>query len=258
MSSKIINVLTSLIEENGNEEFLTLWNENKKEEIFEMIKKLEKKSVKPKKKKDDNAPKKNVSAWILFSKAERPKIKAEFPDMNPKEVMKELSNRWKIAKKDEEIMAEFAQQARKDKERYEEEKKDYVSPEVSEVSESEEEEAPKKGKKSKKTKKAKKVKAEGEPKKPKSAWLFFCEAERKKISKEENAPKGRDILTELGRRWKEVTDKKKKKFEKLAAEAKEQYVEDMKKFKAEKDDNDDLETEDETKEDSEIEFEEDN
>ena len=84
MSSKIINVLTSLIEENGNEEFLTLWNENKKEEIFEMIKKLEKKSVKPKKKKDDNAPKKNVSAWILFCIVERPKIKAEFPDMKPK------------------------------------------------------------------------------------------------------------------------------------------------------------------------------
>ena len=78
-----MNFLTSLVEENANWDFIDLWNESK-EEIFEMIKKLEKKSVKPKKKKDDNAPKKNVSAWILFCRVERPKIKAEFPDMKPK------------------------------------------------------------------------------------------------------------------------------------------------------------------------------
>ena len=53
-----------------------------------MLKKLDKKSKSIKKKKDENAPKKNFSAWILFCKAERPNIKREFPDMNPKDVMK--------------------------------------------------------------------------------------------------------------------------------------------------------------------------
>ena len=111
----------------------------------------------------------------------------------------------------------------KEGQRYEEEKKDYVSPEVSES-----EDIPKA--KVKKVKKTKKVKPVGEPKKPKSAWLFFCEQEIKKLSKEENSPKGRDIMVELGKRWKEVSENKKKKFEKMAKQAKEQYDEDMKKL----------------------------
>jgi hypothetical protein len=231
MSAKIINAISALIEENGNEDFIALWNDEKKEEILAMLKKLEKPEKKAAKKdKDENAPKKNVSAWILFFKAERPKIKKEFPSMKPQEVMAELSKRWKIAKDDEEVMKEFAEKAKQDKERYEEEKKDYVPPPADEN-----DDTPKKGKKGgKKAKKEKKVKAEGEPKRAKSAWLFFCDAERKKLAKEENAPKGKDILGELAKRWKDLSDKKKKKYNKLAEEAKAQYTEDMEKFKAAK------------------------
>ena len=228
MSAKIINAISALIEENGNEDFIALWNDEKKEEILSMLKKLEKSEKKAAKKdKDENAPKKNVSAWILFCKAERPKITKEFPKMKPQEVMAELSKRWKIAKDDEEVMKEFAEKAKQDKERYEEEKKDYVPPPADEN-----DDTPKKGKKG--GKKEKKVKAEGEPKRAKSAWLFFCDAERKKLAKEENAPKGKDILGELAKRWKELSDKKKKKYNKLAEEAKAQYTEDMEKFKAAK------------------------
>ena len=114
MSTKIINLITALIAEHGDEDFQTLWNEEKKEEILEMLKKLDKKT-KATKKKDKNAPKKNVSSWILYCKAERPKIKREFPDMKPQDIMKELSKRWKDAKEDEEVMAEFAEEAKKDK-----------------------------------------------------------------------------------------------------------------------------------------------
>jgi len=229
MSTKIINAISALIAESCNDDdFQTLWLNEKKEEILAMLKKLEKSEKKPKKEKDENAPKKNVSAWILFSKAERPKIKKEFPSMKPQEVMAELSKRWKIAKDDEEVMEEFAEKARQDKERYEEEKKDYVPA----PSDEDDDETPKK--KTKKAKKAKKVKPEGEPKRPKSAWLFFCDAERKNLAKEENAPKGKEVLGELSKRWKALSDKKKKKYNKLAEEAKEQYTEDMKKFKTKK------------------------
>jgi len=251
MSAKIINALSALIEENGNDDFIALWNDEKKEEILDMLKKLEKSEKKPKKKKDENAPKKNVSAWILFCKAERPKIKKEFPKMKPQEVMAELSKRWKVAKDDEEVMEEFAEEARKDKERYEEEKKDYVAPEVDS-----DDETPKKSKKTKKAKKEKKVKAEGEPKRAKSAWLFFCDAERKNLAKEENAPKGKDILGELAKRWKDLSDKKKKKFTKLAEEAKAQYAEDMEKFKASKENEDEIEV-DEAEIETEVEDEDD-
>jgi len=246
MSAKIIDAISTLIAEScTDDDFQTLWLNEKKEEILDMLKKLEKSEKKPKKKKDENAPKKNVSAWILFSKAERPKIKKEFPKMKPQDVMAELSKRWKIAKDDEEILKEFAEEARKDKERYEEEKKDYVAPEVDS-----DDENPKK--KTKKAKKEKKVKAEGEPKRAKSAWLFFCDAERKNLAKEENAPKGKDILGELAKRWKVLSDKKKKKYNKLAEEAKAQYIEDMEKFKAEKE----AENVDEDEEEVEVEEEE--
>jgi len=228
MSAKIVNYISTLISSCQDEEFISLWNSEEKDKVLEMIKALDKDSKKPKKKKDENAPKKNVSAWILFSKAERPKIKKEFPSMKPQEVMAELSKRWKIAKDDEEVMEEFAEKARQDKERYEEEKKDYVPA----PSDEDDDETPKK--KTKKAKKAKKVKPEGEPKRPKSAWLFFCDAERKNLAKEENAPKGKEVLGELSKRWKALSDKKKKKYNKLAEEAKEQYTEDMKKFKTKK------------------------
>jgi len=229
MSAKIVNYISTLISSCQDEEFISLWNSEEKDKVLEMIKALDKDSKKPKKKKDENAPKKNVSAWILFSKAERPKIKKEFPSMKPQEVMAELSKRWKIAKDDEEVMEEFAEKARQDKERYEEEKKDYVPPPADD-----DEETPKK--KGKKGKKAKKVKPEGEPKRAKSAWLFFCDAERKNLAKEENAPKGKEVLGELSKRWKALSDKKKKKYNKLAEEAKEKYAEEMKKFKAAKND----------------------
>jgi len=242
MSSKIVNYISTLISSCQDEEFISLWNSEEKDKVLEMIKALDKDSKKPKKKKDENAPKKNVSAWILFSKAERPKIKKEFPSMKPQEVMAELSKRWKIAKDDEEVMEEFAEKARQDKERYEEEKKDYVSPPADD-----DEETPKK-----KAKKAKKVKPEGEPKRAKSAWLFFCDAERKNLAKEENAPKGKEVLGELSKRWKVVSDKKKKKYTKLAEEAKAQYVEDMKKFKAKKNDDENEDEIDEAEVETEV------
>ena len=242
MSAKIVNYISTLISSCQDEEFISLWNSEEKDKVLEMIKALDKDSKKPKKKKDENAPKKNVSAWILFSKAERPKIKKEFPSMKPQEVMAELSKRWKIAKDDEEVMEEFAEKARQDKERYEEEKKDYVSPPADD-----DEETPKK-----KAKKAKKVKPEGEPKRAKSAWLFFCDAERKNLAKEENAPKGKEVLGELSKRWKVVSDKKKKKYTKLAEEAKAQYVEDMKKFKAKKNDDENEDEIDEAEVETEV------
>ena len=222
--SSIIEKFSAMIEKFEDiEELANFWNAEGKEEILLLLKdKVKDKKDKAKKKKDVNAPKKNVSAWILFCKVERPKVKKEFPNMPPKEVMTELAKRWKIAKEDEDVLKEFAQGAKKDKERYEEEKKDYVSP----VESDEEEKTPKK--------KSKKVKAVGEPTRPKSAWLFFCEDERKKLAKEEDAPKGKDILKELGIRWKDVRDKKKNKFIKLAAQEKEQYTEDMEKFKNKK------------------------
>ena len=229
MSIKIINYLTKFISGCKDEEFISLWETEEKDNVLELIKSLDKKASLKKKKKDKNAPKKNVSTWILFSKAERPKVKNEFPDMPPKEVMTELAKRWKIAKEDEEVLQEFKILAEDDKKRYEEEKKNYIIPQ-------DDEEDDNNDNKKKKVKKQKKVKIPGQPSKPKSAWLIFCEEERKKLKDEEDTPKGKDILTELGARWKNLKEKggkKYTKFETMAINDKERYNEQMKNFNKE-------------------------
>jgi len=229
MSAKIVNYITNLISSCQDEDFINLWESEEKDKVMEMIKEdLEKKSSK-KKKKDKNAPKKNVSKWILFSKAERPKVKKDFPDMPPKEVMGELAKRWKIAQKDDEAMEEFRILAEEDKKRYEEEKKNYV-PNVDE--ESEEGKNVKNGKK-----KCKKAKVPGQPKKSKSSWLFFCDEERKKLKDEEDAPKGKEVLSELASRWKVLKEnggKKYEKFEDMAKKDKERYLQEMKNWNPDK------------------------
>lgn len=253
MSAKIVNYITDLLYSYQNQDFLTYWEEKDKDIILEMLKDLEKasgeKASKKKKKKDKNAPKKNVSTWILFSKAERPKVKKDFPTMPPKEVMGELAKRWKIAQKDEEAMEEFRILADEDKKRYEEEKKNYVPSEESEEEKDGEEND---GKKKKgKNSKPKKPKVPGQPIKAKSSWLFFCDEERKKLKDEEDAPKGKEVLSELASRWKVLKEKKGKKYEKfddMAKKDKERYLEEMKNWNPDKKDNEET-TETETEDD---------
>jgi hypothetical protein len=245
MSSKIVNYITNLISSCQDEDFVNLWESEEKDKVLQMIKEDLEKSSKKKKKKDKNAPKKNVSTWILFSKAERPKVKKDFPDMPPKEVMGELAKRWIIAKDDEEVMEEFRILAEEDKKRYEEEKKNYVPSEESEEENEDEGGKKKKGKKGK----AKKAKAPGQPNKPKSSWLFFCDEERKKLKDEEDAPKGKEVLSELASRWKVLKDKKGKKYEKfedMAKKDKERYLQEMKNWNPDKkEESEDTENEDE-------------
>ena len=239
MATKIINYLTNLINDQCQDEnFISNWAGDEKNIVLEMIKALDKKTSNKKKKKDKNAPKKNVSTWILFSKSERLKVKKDFPDMPPKEVMAELAKRWKIAKEDDDAMEEFKILAEEDKKRYEEEKKNYVPPENEEEEDYEEVKDKKKGKKGKK----KVAKVPGQPKKPKSSWLFFCEEERKNLKDEEDAPKGKDVLAELAARWKALKEKggkKYNKFDTMAKNDKERYAEDMKNFNEDKKDEDD-------------------
>lgn len=54
-----------------------------------------KRALKPKEAKDAKTKSdKPLSDYIIFTQSERAKVKEEFPDMSPKEVMKELGTRW--------------------------------------------------------------------------------------------------------------------------------------------------------------------
>jgi hypothetical protein len=86
----------------------------------------EKPEKKSKAKKDPNAPKKRT-AYNLFCKDERVRIKEEFPDMPNGEVLAELGARWKdLADENPDRAKEYKDRADEDKRLYVEAMKTYV------------------------------------------------------------------------------------------------------------------------------------
>jgi hypothetical protein len=81
------------------------------------------KSPKKGKKKDPNAPKKALSAYMFFAQANRDKVKKENPDATFGELGKHLGKLWSKASKSDK--AKYEAKANKDKERYEKEKAKY-------------------------------------------------------------------------------------------------------------------------------------
>jgi len=75
--------------------------------------------------------------------------------------------------------------------------------------------------------KVKKLKDPEAPKGRSSSYIFFCKEERQKVKDDNDGISNKDILVELGSRWKNLSDKKKKKFQKLAEADAERYKTEM-------------------------------
>ena len=74
------------------------------------------KKAKRKKRRDPDAPKRAVSAYVFFGHSERPKIQEENPDIEFKDVGRKLGERWRnLAAEDK---GKFEELAQKDKDRY--------------------------------------------------------------------------------------------------------------------------------------------
>ncbi|KAF9463329.1 high mobility group box domain-containing protein [Collybia nuda] len=82
------------------------------------------KAPRGKAKKDPNAPKRALSAYMFFSQDWRERIKTENPDAGFGEVGKLLGAKWKEL--DDEEKKPYIEQAARDKTRAEEEKASYV------------------------------------------------------------------------------------------------------------------------------------
>ena len=74
--------------------------------------------------KDDNAPKKPRSSYLLFSNSIRDEVRHENPKLDMGEISKILGSRWNSAS--DEIKEEFKVLAEKDKQRYKEEHEAYT------------------------------------------------------------------------------------------------------------------------------------
>jgi len=171
--------------------------------------------------KDENAPKRPKSGYMFFCEKKRLEIKASQPELKVTEVAKVLGERWKSATP--ETKAKYSKKSEADKVRYNAEKAEYKRPSDEELMKQKINQKKKRGKQSG-TKK--RTKPEGAPTRGKSAYLFFCADKRAEVKAENPDLKATEILAELGRLWKELSDEDKNQYNEQAAEAKEKYLQD--------------------------------
>ncbi|CAO3642016.1 unnamed protein product [Cunninghamella blakesleeana] len=87
--------------------------------------KADKSQKKTRSKKDPEAPKRGLSAYMIFSKENRERIKSENPDATFGQIGKLLGEAWKNL--DDEGKQKYNKLAEDDKKRYENEKAEYNS-----------------------------------------------------------------------------------------------------------------------------------
>ena len=175
---------------------------------------------KKKGKKDPNKPKRALSAFMIFSNANRARVKEENPDAKFGEMAKLLSVEYKNLSKDE--LAELDKKVEKEKKRYEREMENYKPPAGYEDSNS----TKGKGKKKKKDPNA--------PKRATTSFMYYSTKMRPIIKEEKPDIKFTEMGKLIGEKWRELSDDDKKEFEELANKDKKRYSDQMAKYTAKK------------------------
>lgn len=188
-------------------------------------------SPKEKKLKDENAPKRPKSAYMFFAEKKRPEIREEQPDLKMIEISKVIGQRWKEVTPEGRV--KYDKKAAADKERYDEEMKEYVRP-SDEVLMEQKINQKKRRKSSGEPKKTRAKKPEGAPKGAKSAYMFFCAAKRDEVKEAFPDYKMVEVTKELARMWKEdfSAEEDREEYVKQAAEDKERFAQEKAEWEA--------------------------
>jgi len=168
-------------------------------------------------KKNDGKPKGRMSAYAYFVQTCREEHKKKHPNESVvfAEFSKKCADRWKTMSDKEK--KRFHDMSEKDKKRYEGEMADYKPP---------------KGEKG--GRKRKRTKDPNAPKRALSAFFWFCNDERPKAKETMQDASVGEVAKELGRRWNEITDTDKSKYEALAAKDKARYEKEINAYKSKK------------------------
>ena len=147
-------------------------------------------------KKDVNAPKRPLSAYIIYCQEQRESLKKKNPDMKATELTSQLGSMWKALS--DEKKKQYHTKHEKERERYQREMKDYTPPQKHE----EEREEKTSRRKSKKDTSSTSTR----PKRAPSGYIIFCQDRRAEV-KEENPSFGpKQITSRLGELWRELDD----------------------------------------------------
>mmetsp|Transcript_24394 Transcript_24394/g.30019 ORF Transcript_24394/g.30019 Transcript_24394/m.30019 type:complete len:194 (+) Transcript_24394:156-737(+) len=173
------------------------------------------KKTRGKKGKDPNKPKRNMSAFFLYSNAHRARIKEENPGIAFGRVAQLLSVEFKSITPTE--RAKWDKKAGEDKARYEREMSTYVPPDdLEEVG-----------------KKKKKKKDPNAPKRNMSAFFLYSNAVRETVRGENPEAKFGDIAKIISVQFKKLSAKERGKYDQLAVEDKERYQRQMADYRGE-------------------------
>mmetsp|Transcript_5375 Transcript_5375/g.12209 ORF Transcript_5375/g.12209 Transcript_5375/m.12209 type:complete len:208 (-) Transcript_5375:184-807(-) len=183
------------------------------EEEEEIIEKPVKRKRK-KKKKDPNRPKRNMSAFFLYSNANRARVKEESPEAKFGDIAKLLSVEFKAINTKE--RAKYDQLAVEDKERYQAQMETYEPP--SESDSDSDSDAPKK------KKKIKKKKDPNAPKRNQSSFFLYSNATRNDVKTANPEAKFGEIAQIISRHFKALPDEERAYWNEKAAQDKVRYL----------------------------------
>ena len=162
-------------------------------------------------KKEPNAPKRPLNAYMIFCSEQQPKFAKKFDKQ--KDVLTAIGALWQ--KTQDQDRKKYQKRAEMDRERYRKEVETYVKP-LTYLPE---------------------PKVKKDPLKPKiamSAYTFYVKDRYPSISSkyEKNYENGKQIMKELGAGWAKMGQKEKKKYEVKAARDRARYFSQMERYKA--------------------------
>ena len=171
---------------------------------------------------DVNAPKRNVSAYLLYQNAMRDQFKRENPGMTFGQLAKYTSHMYKNLTPEEK--ATWDARAAQDKARYDAEVATYVPPPGHDAR-GNVIEAHRPKKRSKRT-----PKDPSAPKRASGAYVFFTNEMRPIVMKQFPGIKFVEMGRVLGERWRALGPTEKKRFEEMAAKDKERFQAEMQQY----------------------------
>mmetsp|Transcript_26301 Transcript_26301/g.37692 ORF Transcript_26301/g.37692 Transcript_26301/m.37692 type:complete len:373 (+) Transcript_26301:320-1438(+) len=175
--------------------------------------------------KDQGAPKRNISAYLLYQNAMRDHFKAENPGMTFGQLSKFTSHMYKNLSPEERAI--WDERSRQDKERYKAQMSAYVpppnydgrgnpvQPQVSKSSRGSRHAAPK---------------DPNAPKRARGSFVCFTFDMRPKIMEEYPGIKFVEMGAILGERWRNLSPEEKKKYEDVAAQDKARFHAEMQQY----------------------------
>merc|ERR1719491_2791975 len=174
---------------------------------------------------DSNAPKRNLSAYLLYQNAMRDQFKNDNPGMTFGQLSKYTSHMYKSLTAQEKI--EWELRSQQDKARFDEEMKFYVSPPGHDAQGNLLEDRPT-------VKRSKKPKDPNAPKRARGSFVFFTFVMRPKIMIEFPTIKFVEMGSLMGERWRALTPEEKSVFENQAKADKERFTKEVQEYTAKK------------------------